>query len=286
MSKVILFGATGHAGRAIAAELDRRGHTVTAVVRHAGRADSIAPFVSKLIVADVLDPHSLQGVCQGQELVVSALGKSVSPFEFSKPTFQEVDFQGNMNILAAAQHSGVRKFIYLSALGAERLSYLNYFRVHHEFSECLRASGLDYAIIQPPAIMSAFLDLIKMAQKGMLVTIGKGDSQTNPICETDLARVLVDAIGQPNGTIAAGGQTVYTRRRINEIIQQAVRPGKKVWNVPAGMVRAALPVWKILSRNLYDKLAFFLEVNEHDVLAPRVGETRLEEYVSGVLIDE
>ncbi len=281
MSKVILFGATGHAGRAIAAELDRRGHTVAAVVRNAGRADSIAPFVSKMIEANVLDPRSLVGICEGWEVVVSALGKSVSPFEFSKPTFQQVDFQGNMNILAAAQSGGARKFIYLSALGAERLTWLNYFRVHHEFSERLRASGLDYAVIQPPAIMSAFLDLIKMAEKGMLTTIGKGDSRTNPICETDLARVVVDAIDQPNATIAAGGQTVYTRRQINEIIQQAARPGKKVWNVPAGMVRAALPFWKILSRNLYDKLAFFLEVNEHDVLAPRVGETRLEEYVRG-----
>lgn len=279
MSKVILFGATGHAGRAIAAELDRQGHVVTAVVRDRVRAGFIAPFVSKSIVADVLDPLALRGICNGQEVVVSALGKSVSPFEFSKPTFQEVDFQGNMNILDEAKSSGVGKFVYLSAFGSEGLTWLNYFRVHHEFSQKLQDSGLDYAIVQPPAIMSAFLDLITLARRGMLSTIGSGESRTNPISEEDLARVCVDAIRQPNGIIAAGGKAVYTRRQIDEIVQNALKPGKKVRKIPAGIVRAALPFWKILNRNLYDKLAFFLEVTQHDVLAPRVGETSLEEYV-------
>jgi hypothetical protein len=36
---------------------------------------------------------------------------------------------------------------------------------------------------------------------------------------------------------------------------------------------------KISSKNLYDKLAFFVEVMQHDLLAPKVGETKLADYV-------
>ncbi|MBL7781838.1 MAG: hypothetical protein JNM22_11525 [Saprospiraceae bacterium] len=35
---------------------------------------------------------------------------------------------------------------------------------------------------------------------------------------------------------------------------------------------------KILNRNMYDKLAFFDEVINHDLLAPPTGETSLEQY--------
>lgn len=40
-----------------------------------------------------------------------------------------------------------------------------------------------------------------------------------------------------------------------------------------------LPVIKLFNRNLYDKLAFFVEVMQHDTIAPRLGKLRLKDYV-------
>ncbi|HNL40111.1 MAG TPA: NAD(P)H-binding protein, partial [Saprospiraceae bacterium] len=236
-------------------------------------------FVTRLIEADALKPDTLKGICEGQDAVISALGKSVSTFDFSQPGFEAVDLGGNTNVLAEALSAGVKKFVYLSALGAAQLTQLTYFRVHHEFSERLIGSGIDYSIVQPTAIMSAFNDLLKLARRGMLVTIGKGDSLTNPISEADLAKVCVDALDQSFALIPAGGQQVYSRHRINELVMQTVRPGKKVRRLPAGMVRAALPFWRLLDRNLYDKLAFFLEVTQHETLAPKIGPTTFEDWL-------
>jgi len=78
--------------------------------------------------------------------------------------------------------------------------------------------------------------------------------------------------------IAAGGQRVYTRHEINEVIQRLSAPNKKVKRVPRWFLLMALPIWKILNRNMYDKLAFFAEVIEHDLIAPSVGAISLEEY--------
>jgi len=278
MEKILLFGATGHAGRAIARELQGRGHHVTAVVRDEQKAKRLLWGMEKLIVAEVTSPVSLKGICDGYSVVVSALGKSVSPNDWSSPTFEQVDFQGNMNVLTEAKESGVRQFVYLSAFAAEQMRHLTYFRVHDDFSNELRNSGLQYNIIQPPAIMSSFLDLAKMAQRGWLTTIGTGDCRTNPISEYDLAKVCADTIGQPSAVVPAGGKHIYTRHEINQIIQKLVAPNKKVKRIPGWALQAALPFWKMLNRNMYHKLAFFDEVIRHDLLAPQIGEISLEAY--------
>lgn len=278
MSNVLLFGATGHAGRAIARELVERGLAVTAVVRDLDRAKNLLPFLGQFKVAEATRPETLRGICEGFDVVVSALGKSVSPNDWSRPSFEAVDLQGNLNILAEAKSGAVSQFIYLSAFGAERMRHLTYFRVHDDFSNALKDSGLNYAIVQPPAIMSSFLDLANMARSGWLMTIGSGAYRTNPISERDLAKVCADVIGRQNAVVAAGGQHVYTRHEINEIIQRLTAPDKKVRHLPVWVLRSALPFWKVLNRNMYDKLAFFNEVIHHEIIAPQVGSQSLEEY--------
>lgn len=268
MKKVILFGATGHLGKEIAKELSLQGYELTVVVRNDQKAKSLFPATTRRIVADVCNPSTLEAICKDQDLVVSALGKSVSPNDKSKPGFREVDYQANANILQEARKSGVQKFVYVSAFHSEKYLHLEYFKAHHEFAELLKQSGIDYSIIKPPAIFSAFIDMIEMAQKGQLVNIGKGDKTTNPIYEGDLAKICIDSINKSNSTIEAGGKTIYTRRQLNEIVQQAVNPQKKLRTVPLSLFRFSLPLLKVFNKNMYDKFSFFLEVMQHDTIAP------------------
>lgn len=279
MKKVILFGSTGHVGKKTAEELQQKGYDVTAVVRNDKKAAELKPFVHHIITADVTRPASLKDICYGMDVVISALGKSVSPNDHSKPSFRDIDLNANSNILDEAVKNNIRKFVYVSAFHAEHLTHLEYFNVHHQFSERLKQAGIDYSIIKPPAIFSAFIDLMDMAKKGRLVTMGKGDKLTNPIYEGDLAKIIVDSIHQPNAIIEAGGNEVLSRRQINEVIQKVVAPHKKIRSVPIGIVKAALPVMKLVSKNLYDKVAFFTAVMQEDTVAPKVGKMRLEEYV-------
>lgn len=279
MKKVLLVGATGHLGKMIAAKLKAQGFATTAIVRNSTKAIGMQPLVDKTVIADVTVPETIAGICNGQKIVVSALGKSVSPFDYSKPTFGDVDLAANSNLLDQAVNSGVKKFVYVSALGAENKPQLTYFRTHHEFSERLIQSGIDYSIVKPPALFSAFLDLMQMAQKGRLVTLGRGDKQTNPIYEGDLAKICIASIQQPFAVIEAGGPEVLSRRQINDTIQRIVNSEKKVRTIPMVIPKAMLPLLKLVSKNLYDKAAFFIDVTEHNVIAPKRGQLRLDEYV-------
>ncbi|HLO83375.1 MAG TPA: NAD(P)H-binding protein [Chitinophagaceae bacterium] len=280
MKKIILFGATGQLGKAIAKELAGRGCQFTIVVRSREKALMLSDYTDQFILADVTDPATIEDSTKGFDVVISALGKSVSPFERSKPSFRTIDLHGNLLILRDALKHGVKKFVYISAFHAEKYEELEYFKVHQEFSDQLASSGIDYSIIRPPALFSAFLDMIILARKGYLTNLGSGEKKTNPIYEGDLARICIDSIEMSNVVVDAGGQHVYSRRELNEIVQRIVDPKKKIRQIPAGLIRSMLPLVRLFDRNSFDKMIFFLKVMEEDVLAPRLGEMKFEDYIA------
>lgn len=279
MTKVLLFGATGNVGKKIAAELTAQGYDLTIVARSKEKAGELAAITANFKIADVTRPKQLHDICRGFEVIVSALGKSVSINDKSKPSFHDINFTANANILMDAKKNVVRKFVYVSALHSEKYTHLGYFNAHHSFSQKLKQSGINYSIIKPAAVYSAFADLIPMAREGKLVTIGKGDKKTNPIYEGDLAKICVDSIKEYNAIVEAGGKHIYTRQQINDIIQQAVNPALKIKNVPVGSIKFMLPFIKIFNSNKYDKYAFFTEVTQHHTIAPMLGEMKLEDYI-------
>jgi uncharacterized protein YbjT (DUF2867 family) len=212
--------------------------------------------------------------------MVSALGKSVSPNDSSKPSFEAIDFGINTLLIDVAKAKNIRKIVYISANGAENYPDLSYFSTHFRVEQHLKASGIDFSIIKPVAIMSSFIDLIDMAKKGQLSTIGNGENRTNPIAESDLAAVCVASISQQNATIDAGGKTIYTRSEINEIIQKHTAPDKKIRKMPLFILKIMLPILKIVNKNMHDKFAFFAAVTQHDCIAPQIGSTNLETYLA------
>lgn len=280
MKNVILFGGSGKLGMKVAFELRKKKYNVTAVVRNEAKAAKLKDLATKTLIADVCDAASLKDICRGFDVIVSTLGKSVSPNDRSRPGFYKVDLKANGYILKEGIAASVKKFVYVSAFNSENALHLNYFNAHHLFAEKLKHSGMDYSIIKPPAIMSSFADLVDMAKKGRLVTIGKGDKLTNPIYEGDLAEICVNSIDLSKVEIEAGGKHIYTRQRINELVQQHAAPGKKIRRIPAGVVRFALQVIRPFDRNSYDKIAFFLDVLGHDLIAPKIADTSLETYLS------
>jgi uncharacterized protein YbjT (DUF2867 family) len=277
--KILLFGATGHVGKEIGFLLSARGYSLTVVVRNTNQGQLFSNHKADIKVADVTKPHTLVGICSGYDVVISALGKSVSPNDNSNPSFYDVDYVGNNNVLKEAVKSKVKKFIYISALHAEKHLHLQYFKVHHEFSQLIINSGMAYAIIKPPAIFSGFLDMIDMDKTGRLINIGKGEKKTNPIYEGDLAAVVVDAIPLPSCEVEVGGKKIYTRRQLYEIIQQEVMPTKSIKNIPLWMFKMGLPLIRIFNKNMFDKFAFFTEVIQQDTIGPPIGEMTFEEYI-------
>lgn len=274
----LLFGATGNVGRALASELVRAGHSTTVVIRNAKSAAVFEALGCNVSVADPNDPKQLAGLCSGHDVIVSAIGKPVSPTHRSKPSFHEIDDELNTKILNVALLNRCTEFVYISAFHSERYPDLAYFSAHHAFEKKLMEADITHHIVKPPALYCAFNDMIPMARKGLLVQFGHGDHITNPIHEADVARIAVSSIGGPSSIIEAGGPKTYTRRELADIVQSAIAPKHTVKTVPMGLVKSSLPLLKLIDRNTYDKLAFITTVMDVDTIAPMLGERLIEDY--------
>jgi putative NADH-flavin reductase len=105
--RITLLGATGRTGRLVAAELLRRGHEVTAVVRDAARApDGVTP-----VVGDATDAGALARALDGADAVVSALGPSGKDPELHRRTAAA--------LVPAMTAAGVRRFVGVSGAGVD-----------------------------------------------------------------------------------------------------------------------------------------------------------------------
>lgn len=76
MVKVLLFGASGNIGRAIAQELLSRGHEVTGVTRR-GVVDGLAHEHLTTVSGDATDPAVVASLADGHDAVASAVGPAV-----------------------------------------------------------------------------------------------------------------------------------------------------------------------------------------------------------------
>ncbi|EJF09418.1 SDR family oxidoreductase [Pontibacter sp. BAB1700] len=278
MKKVLLAGATGHLGRHIFRELKQHGYEVRVLARNLKKAQSLFPDPEELVLADASKPFSLEGCCTGVDVVISALGKNLSLRHQGGGSFHDINYKANLNLLKEAEQAGVRQFIYVSAFGAGRYPQLAYFKAHAAFEKALRYSSLSYIILKPVALFSVFEEMAAMARKGHIGQLGQGDKLTNPIYDGDVARIAIDCIGKPSQSLELGGPTTYTRQELAQLVCDAAGYNGRVAEIPFDYVDTLLPFVRLLSRSLYDKLAFMTAVSKVDCVAPAVGQYTLEDY--------
>ncbi|MFI0447677.1 NAD(P)-dependent oxidoreductase [Actinomadura sp. 6N118] len=83
MSKVVIFGAGGRAGKAAVAEARRRDHQVTAVVRDPAAHGELAADGVMVVAGDVTDTADVAKASVGHDAVIASVADlSASPSEF------------------------------------------------------------------------------------------------------------------------------------------------------------------------------------------------------------
>jgi len=275
---VLVIGATGALGKAALRMFKQRGIQTRALAVHEGQALKIRTLADEIWIGDATRPETLTGLCEDVDLVFSALGKPVSLFSEEKASFHEIDFHGNANVIKEAALAGVERFVYVSIFGSE--AYGDDFavaRAHRDVERLLQSSGMAYTILRPVGLFSGFLDLLTMAQRGAVITLGTGEARTNPIHYDDLVDLAGDNLQGENVILEAGGPEIFTRWELGEMASQAMgcRTHVRIPDLAAGF---ALPLMRFYDQAFFDKLAFFKQVLTTDAVATPRGIRRLEDF--------
>lgn len=208
--KIVLAGAYGNLGSDIFRALLAAGHQVTAadmIERDLGLSGN---FTFKKL--DVTDPKALVGLCSGADAVISTVGLTKTS---ATVTNYQIDYQGNVNLLNEAKRAGVKKFIYISVLKADKAPKVPMFHAKYLMEEELKKSGLDYIIYRPTGY---FYDIVKvfkpMIEKGEVTLLGKEPVSANVIDTPDFADYIVRHLSDANVTVSIGGKETWTYEEI------------------------------------------------------------------------
>jgi len=275
---VLLAGASGRLGQALAPRLRAAGWRVRGLTRRQDRS-AAALGVDEVAVGDLLDPDTLPAACQGADLVFSCAGGSLALGDVRNRTrYSTSDYQANRHLLATSRAAGVRRFAYVSVLGAEELGANDYAASHARMAREVRESELDWRVIEPTGFFGFFREILEMARKGRGALLGDGSARTNPIAEEDLADVCVAALGGAPRTVAAGGPEVLTRRDIGELAFQALGRTPKLISAPPGLFLGVSRMTGLVNPRLGALLEFGVRVSTRDVVAPAHGSRTLGAY--------
>ncbi len=290
MKKVLVAGATGYLGKYVTREFKRRGYWVRALVRRKSlrKLDEVGPFleppireyVDEVFVADVTDISSLEGCCDGVDVVFSSVGITRQREGLS---FMDVDYRGNMNLLSQAVRSGVERFVFVSAFNQHLFSGLEIGKAREMVVKELERSGIGYSVIRPTGFFSDASEFLRMALSGRVYLIGRGDRRINPIHGEDLAKVCVNAAEEEKREVPVGGPDVYTYREIAELAFSVAGREPKITSIPPKLASLLIEAIRPFSRHYYTLAKFFLIALQNDSVAPSTGVHHLEDYYRELL---
>jgi uncharacterized protein YbjT (DUF2867 family) len=237
--RVLLTGATGFIGRAVAQALEQRGHAVVRVQRRAGTGDVVQADFARVPTREWWRPE-LAGV----DVVVNAVGILR---EQGGQAFLALHSEAPAQLFRACADAGVPAVVQVSALGADDAARSGYHLSKKAADDVLRGLPLRGAIVQPSLVYgaggSSAALFEKLAVAPVLPFPQGGRMRVQPVHVDDLVAGIVRLVEAPPArieTLAFAGPEPITLRDYLAQLRAALGERGRQWivPVPAALFRA------------------------------------------------
>lgn len=274
--KILLAGATGYLGSHILDKLKLQELETIVIVRNTKKLKAIQNSNITIRKAEVTNPETLTEICNNIDIVISTIGITRQKDNL---TYMDVDYQANMNLLNEAKKTGVKRFIYVSAINGDKYRSLKIFEAKEKFVDALKSSGLAYTIVRPNGFFSDMKDFLEMANSGRIYLFGDGNQKFNPIHGEDLASFIYKLLHKNVNEAIVGGPDVLSLNDVGEMALQSLCKPIKITHLPDWMRKFI--IWSLrtfTSVKTYGPIEFFLTLMAEDNIAPTYGKQRLVDF--------
>jgi nucleoside-diphosphate-sugar epimerase len=259
--KLAATGGTGFVGSHFVNVALEAGHEVTALTRRKQE-----PRERLRWIEGSLDrPESLRDLVKDADAVIHIAGV-LNPRD--PADFERGNVQGTLAMLAAATAAGVTRFVHVSSLAAREPELSKYGGSKARAEELVERSGLDWAMVRPPAVYGPgdreTLDLFKWAKAGLMLLPPHG--RVSVIHVDDLARLLLrlaeaaDEAGvlyEPDDGRPGG----WTHKQLAKAIGRAVGRRNLSLSMPGPMLKLGAVIDQLVRREKAklsaDRAAYF-----------------------------
>jgi len=178
-------GGTGFVGGHLLRMAVDAGHQVRALTRRVQPAITGVTWIEGALDA----PDSLARLVEGADAAIHVAGV----ISGDREAFRVGNIVGTENMVEAAAHAGITRFVHISSLAAREPSLSAYGWSKAISEEPVIAAGGDWTIIRPPAIYGPgdreMLELFKAARRG-IVPLPRG-TRLSIIAVEDLCRLIL-----------------------------------------------------------------------------------------------
>lgn len=240
--RILLTGASGFIGRAVAQALRERGHTVVPVLRRPGTA------AQEAVQADFAGVPR-RGWWAERLADIDAVVNAVGILrEQGGQTFRALHSDAPIELFQACAAAGVHTVVQVSALGADEQARSAYHRSKKAADDVLRSLTLAGAVVQPslvygPGGSSAAL-FNKLAVSPVLPFPQGGRMLVQPVHIDDVVQGIVRLVEAPPLSVAtlafAGPQPIALRDYLGDLREALGEPHRQwVIALPESMFRTA-----------------------------------------------
>lgn len=284
MKTVFIAGATGYLGRHIAKLNLSSGWHVRALVRNSEQAHASGLDASEYFVGEATRPETLLGAMDGVDLVISSLGITR---QRDGLTYEEVDYQANVNLLEKALAAKVGHFAYIHVLNADKMPGVPLVAAKQAFADRLDAAPITSTIVAPSGFFSDMADFLNMAKSGRVWLFGTGRLRLNPIDGSDLARVVMSAIEEGRTFVPVGGPDIFTQTELAEAAFAALGQPAKITYLPDVIRKLALKIlpW-VTPAHVHGPALLFLSAMGHDMVGEPTGIEHIADHFNALVAEE
>ncbi len=232
-------------GRALVRQLVANGHHVRTLIRPSPRTPNLPRGVPvEVAVVSLNDQRGLRAALRGVDIVYHLAGAEQ---QGAQANILETDARGTQNLAQAASEARLRRFFYVSHLGADRSSYYPLLKVKGIAEEHIRKSGVPHTIFRSALLYgpedhftTAFAKVVSMFP--FMLMPRDGEVLIQPLWVEDLVTCLLWSLENPdtiNRTLEVGGAEYFPYRQAVEIILEVIKKQRRMLSLGLPYLRAA-----------------------------------------------
>ena len=243
--KILIAGGTGFLGSHIVDALLEQGpkDELAVLTRNPGRSLKWGTKV-RAVGGDVTEPECLDHATRGFDCIVHCVQFPNHPIEnaWKGYTYQRVDGQGTVDLVAAAKRNGVKRFVYLSGAGASPEKPQPWFRAKAMAEKAVRESGIPHVILRPSWVygpgdrsLSRFIAWTRGLLPPFVPVIGDGRNKVQLISVFDVAQAAAKSVTKDEAagkTLELGGPEALTMDEILLTIRRVLGGGRPLLHHP------------------------------------------------------
>jgi len=246
---ILVTGGTGFVGSHLVRRLAQEKIQTRCLVRRTSNIGRIKASGIEFVYGDVNDKESLKKAVEGVEAVIHLVGIIV---EHKGATFEIIHTQGTKNLIEASKEAGVKRFIYISALGARENARSRYHITKWEAEQLVMNSGMEYVIFRPSIMIGewgAFITMLsRIVRQAPLIPIIDGESMVQPIYVENTVDCIIKSLSEPETTsriFEIAGPRQITYRELFLTLMDVLSVKKPTIEIPIWLM---VPVAYVLER--------------------------------------